>query len=331
MSGTSVTRSSNRLLLFYNYAWDVDPAANPPADCTGDWEISSDPNRFQDASAIVFHIPSMPTWSTVRKLPGQKWIAWSAESDIYYFHLRDPKFMARFDLTMTYRLDSDLPVLYVDPRMAGQLRTPPIAKATDALCALFASNSRERSGRSKYISELMRYVSVASFGRWRPNRVIANDSGRQTKLDTIARYKFTLAFENSCSKDYVSEKIFDPLIAGSVPVYQGTSNIQDFVPADHCFINVDDFRGPRELADYLRMLDDDPVRYEAYLAWKHRPFRQSFVDLVETQRLDYRSRLCRRLEAMSCGSLLREPRTVVHGTADQSSNFGGDRKVQGSN
>ena len=128
--------------------------------------------------------------------------------------------------------------------------------------------------------------------------MLANDAGRQTKLDTIARYKFTLAFENSFSKDYVSEKLFDPLIAGSVPVYQGTSNIQDFAPADHCFINVNDFAGPRELAGYLRMLNEDSVQYEAYLAWKDRPFRQSFEDLVSTQRLDYRCRLCRRLEAM---------------------------------
>jgi hypothetical protein len=240
----------------------------------------------------------MPTWSTVKKLSHQKWVAWSSESDVYYAHLRDSKFMARFDLTMTYWLNSDVPVLYVDPTVSEQLRKPPIAKTTDAVAALFASNARERSGWSGYISELMSYIRVDSYGKWRPNRVLANDSGRETKLDTIARYKFTLAFENSLSKDYVSEKIFDPLIAGSVPVYKGAPNIVDFVPADHCFINVDDFRGPRELADYLRMLDDDPVKYEAYLTWKTQPFRRSFVDLVETQRMDYRCRLCRRLEGM---------------------------------
>jgi hypothetical protein len=294
-----VTLPSHRLLLFYNHFWDVDPAVNLPTGCTGNWEITSDPSRFEEASAIVFHIPTMPTWSTVKKLPWQKWIAWSAESDVYYAHLRYEKFMARFDLTMTYRLDSDVPMLYVDPFIAEQLRKRPVPKTTDALAALFASNARERSGRSKYLIELMGYIKVDSYGKWKPNRVIAHDSGRQTKLDTIARYKFTLAFENSFSKDYVSEKLFDPLIAGSVPVYQGTSNIQDFAPSDHCFINVDDFRGPRELAAYLRMLDGDPVRYEAYLAWKDRPFRRSFVDLVETQRVDYRCRLCRRLDAMS--------------------------------
>jgi hypothetical protein len=32
------------------------------------------------------------------------------------------------------------------------------------------------------------------------------------------RYKFTLAFENTAQADYVSERWWDALIAGSVPV-----------------------------------------------------------------------------------------------------------------
>jgi hypothetical protein len=197
---------------------------------------------------------------------------------------------------MTYRLDSDVPVLYVDPWIHGQLRRPAVEKTEPAVAVIFASNTRERSGRSEYILELMRHMRVDCYGKWNANRVLGDDRGRETKLDTIARYKFTLAFENSLTKDYVSEKFYDPLIAGSVPVYHGTSTIETFVPGDRCYLDVNDFRSPRELAEYLKALGGDPARYAAYLAWKERPFRRAFERLVESQREDFRIRLCRALD-----------------------------------
>ena len=123
--------------------------------------------------------------------------------------------------------------------------------------------------------------------------------GRQTKLKTIAPYKFTLAFENSITRDYVSDKFYDPLIAGSVPVYRGAPNIDEFAPGDGCYVNAAEFGGPRELAEYLQMLDADPERYRAYLAWKDQPFRARFLELVESQRSDARCRLCPQTPALS--------------------------------
>jgi hypothetical protein len=287
----------NRLLLFYNRYWDIDPAGVADGFVPG-WTLSSDLSRLQEADAVVFHIPTMPSWSGIDKRPGQKWVAWSAESDVYYPHLRDRGFMARFDLTMTYRLDSDVPVPYIEEWIYRQLCRPAVPKTEDAIAVVFSSNTREHSGRSRYLTELMKYIRVDSYGRWKPNRVIQEDRGRETKLDTIARYKFTLAFENSLAKDYVSEKFFDPLIAGSVPVYQGTATIETFAPANRCFINVHDFGGPRELADYLLLLDREPARYAAYLQWKDHPFRRSFMELVGSQHEDYRRRLCRALDRL---------------------------------
>jgi Glycosyltransferase family 10 (fucosyltransferase) C-term len=96
----------------------------------------------------------------------------------------------------------------------------------------------------------------------------------------MARYKFTLAFENSISADYVTEKFFDALIAGSVPVYRGAPNVGKFAPAQHCYIDVSLFPGPRELAEYLRHLDKSPAEYAAYLEWKTRPLDPKFVTMA---------------------------------------------------
>jgi hypothetical protein len=287
-----------KLLLFYNWAWNLDPAANPPGEGMDGWEISSDPSRFKEAAAVVFHVPTVPTWQGLKKVPGQKWICWSAESEALYIHLRMPHFMDRFDLRMTYQLNSDVPVLYIDSAVAASIRRPAVAKSADAPCVMFLSNTRERSERSGYLVELMQYIKVDSYGAWNRNRELPQDLGRETKLETISGYKFTLAFENSIATDYVSEKLFDPLIAGSVPVYLGAPNIENFAPSEHCFINVKDFENPRALADELLALAEDPVRYDSYLAWKTQPFRPEFVDLMNEQLVDFRVRLRRTLDSL---------------------------------
>lgn len=288
------SRARRALILFHNDYFGRDPAADPPAGC-GECEFTSDRSRFREADAVVFHIPTLTDFNPLRKRPNQIWVAWSHESDVYYPQLQMPAFLKQFDWTATYRLDSDIPVLYLDPGVAEALRTPPAEKTGGAPAVLFTSNSWERSGRTAYVEELGRHIAIDSYGKHMRNKELPVDKGRPTKLETIARYKFTLAFENSVTQDYVSEKFYDPLISGSVPVYLGAPNIDEFAPGDDCFINAADFASPRHLADYLKTLDADTARYGDCLAWKQKPFRPRFLDLVESQRLDFRCRLCEKL------------------------------------
>jgi hypothetical protein len=185
-----------------------------------------------------------------------------------------------------------VPLMYCAGGLRSRLLEPPKPKTAPAEAAFFASNPNALSGRSEYVRELMRYVNVDCYGRVLRNRELPRDEGPPSKLETIARYRFDLAFENSISPDYVTEKFFDPLMAGSVPVYRGALNIEEFAPGDHCYINTADFHGPQKLADYLRHLSKNPVEYEAYFAWKERPLRESFLRKIEIAERDPLRRLC---------------------------------------
>lgn len=67
--------------------------------------------------------------------------------------------------------------------------------------------------------------------------------------------KFAFCYENTKNLDnYITEKIFDAMIYGCVPVYWGASNVCDFIPED-CFIDRGRFKNTSELHDFLKSID----------------------------------------------------------------------------
>jgi hypothetical protein len=86
-------------------------------------------------------------------------------------------------------------------------------------------------------------IKVHSYGACLHNKDFnASDShSPRAKLEVIRRYKFYLAFENSNSVDYVSEKMFQALYMGVVPIYMGAPNVDEFLPDPMAAIKVTDF------------------------------------------------------------------------------------------
>jgi hypothetical protein len=298
----------NRLILFYNTMWEAPLEA--PEDLPAGCELTVDRRRYADADTVVFHIPEWGKWRRFflpRKRQGQVWVAWSMECEQNYPLLLDPRFMGCFDLTMSYRLDSDIPVPYARGYEECDFRRPPGVKVSEPLVTSFISSSANRSGRREYVRELAGLLPMDSYGRFLRNRTLTPDQGRRTKLQTISRYKFTLAFENAVGEDYVTEKFYDPLLAGSVPVYLGAPNIEDFAPGDRCFVNAADFPHPGALAEYLSELGNNQEAYRAFFAWKEQPYRPSFRKLMEYSAKHPFVRLCE-MDTASVGALQRSRR-----------------------
>lgn len=71
------------------------------------------------------------------------------------------------------------------------------------------------------------------------------------KLDTLAQYRFSICYENMTNcPGYISEKIFDSMYAGCVPVYWGESEVEKIIPAN-AFIDRRRFLTHEELYSFL--------------------------------------------------------------------------------
>ncbi|WP_296736121.1 glycosyltransferase family 10 fucosyltransferase [Mesorhizobium sp.] len=285
---------SNRpLILFWTRYFNrpVDLAAIPQCSMPVEW--TNDRRRLPQAAVVVFHLPNLREVADACKYPNQFWVAWSMESIVNTPVMLDASFMRHFDITMTYEMGSDVWVPYL-PRAGwwdAAQRAPVLPKAEDAPAVHFQSSSFNKSGRDTLIAELSRHIAVDCYGRYRPNRKIQGpDLGPQTKLETISRYRFCLALENSIAPDYVTEKMFEPLAAGTVPVYLGAPNVAEFVP-DNCYIDAAAVGSTAELAAYLRHLIETPREYEAYFEWRSKPLPERLTNQLERSARPWECRL----------------------------------------
>ena len=89
------------------------------------------------------------------------------------------------------------------------------------------------------------------------------------KRKVIAKYLFHLAFENSIEDGYVTEKPFDALISGTVPIYLGDAiHLKRLLPHPKAAIFVADYNGNiTTLTKYLSFLSNNETAYEEHRVW----------------------------------------------------------------
>jgi len=83
------------------------------------------------------------------------------------------------------------------------------------------------------------------------------------KAKVLRRTRFSYCYENSRDlKNYITEKIFDSMTQGCVPVYWGADNILDYIPSD-CFIDRRHFSSTQEVHEFLLSVKEgDYVAYQ---------------------------------------------------------------------
>jgi len=105
--------------------------------------------------------------------------------------------------------------------------------------------------------------NMAQLGGINPQSRGANDFMKK-KLRFISEYKFTIGFESRSSSGWVTEKLIDPMLVNSIPIYFGPKDINKEFNT-RSFINFHDFRNMEDFISYIIKVDKDDELYEKIL------------------------------------------------------------------
>jgi hypothetical protein len=138
------------------------------------------------------------------------------------------------------------------------------------------SKSREQySLRIKVMSRLSKLDAVDLYGRgwgrwwsrssmWMPywlnhRKLMSIYKGVcQSKFQVLQNYEFCLCFENMAMDGYVTEKIFDCLYAGTIPIYLGAPNILEIIPGE-VFIDFRNFSSVTQMWNAVSKMNTSDI------------------------------------------------------------------------
>lgn len=302
----------------------------PVSDC----EIVNSPHQYpgrplESFDAILFNFND-EFWLNKRpklhRRPHQRFIFFTQEPPPSIEPMNISGYRNYFNWTMTYRMDSDVRLLYgrihakasapkldeeirakiqethLSVHRKGKKRRKTITKKT-RLAAAMISHCNTDGRREDYIKQLKKYVKIDVYG-WchdegspqltcDTNEILSSTPECYDMLE--ANYYFYLSFENSICTDYVTEKFFQIMKHDMIPVVYGGANYSRIAPK-HSYIDARQFK-PKDLATYLRQLANNVTLYNEYFWWKEdyiveaglqRMARNAFCDLCQKLHQDDR-------------------------------------------
>ena len=132
--------------------------------------------------------------------------------------------------------------------------------------------------RLYFIKELNKRKKIDMGGRFN------NNVGGfvRDKIKFLSEYKFSIAMENSEGDGYISEKIVDSFLAGTIPIYFGDYMIDEYINPKS-FILIRNQRDMDKKIDYIMRIDNDDNLYRSIL--KEKVFiDEFFIDNINNER-----------------------------------------------
>ena len=115
----------------------------------------------------------------------------------------------------------------------------------------------------------------------------------ESKYPVLSKYNFAISFENCIMPGYITDRIFDCFFAGTIPVYGGAPDIEEYVPKE-CFIDMRDFKDYSELKLFLKSITKSEIesykenarKYlesEQFEPYTKEYFAEMFVDVIKKE------------------------------------------------
>jgi hypothetical protein len=116
----------------------------------------------------------------------------------------------------------------------------------------------------------------------------------ESLIDVYKNYKFVIAMENCKQEGYITEKIVNAFYSGAIPIYWGSSTINDFFN-EKAFLNISNFSSLEKCVDYAINMSDterakmlsEPIYKRSDLLnifndnYNPNPLRKSYLDKLQ--------------------------------------------------
>lgn len=167
--------------------------------------------------------------------------------------------------------------------------------AENAASYIVNENCRAQSSkRQKWLDGVKEHFTVASFGSCDHNTdTKLNIKDASDRIQLLKKYRFNLAFEAVAEKDYITERVWEALQAGTVPVVVGAPNILEHVPLNSV-ISSSNFQDFEDMGTYIKEVAENMTLWESFHAWRNNPDEiKAFEERYDFTRTSPSCRICR--------------------------------------
>lgn len=139
-------------------------------------------------------------------------------------------------------------------------------------CSLISSHNDD--GRQEIFNQISTIGKIHSAGKLFHNNDDLKNKYNDDKLSYLRHYRFNLTPENSNYPGYVTEKLFEAIYCGCIPIYSGSNNDPEPEILNHdaiCFINMYKNMPPSanaEVIEKIKLLNNSE---EQYLSFARQP------------------------------------------------------------
>ena len=153
--------------------------------------------------------------------------------------------------------------------------------AKKGFCNYVISNPSAAPERDAMIDALNKYKTVDSGGKYRNNV----GGPVPNKKAFAEKYRFTMAFENSSTPGYTTEKILEAFSAQTIPIYWGSTRVAEEFNQES-FINCNDYSSFEEVVERVKEINENdelflkmiktPAIVEGRMAYEY--IKDSYLD-----------------------------------------------------
>ena len=195
----------------------------------------------------------------------------------------------RFPLWIMWLFPPDVDYAYIK-EWCEQINHPTNVSYGDRkFCAFLCSH--DDIGRREVYEQLSTIGRVDCDGRLFHNNDDLKSKYNDDKLRYLRNYRFNLCPENSSSKGYVTEKIFEAIASGCVPIYTGNDGCPpepDIINSD-AIVYIDMLGDNAKVLKTIQSLNNDRDTYMEFAAQPR--LKQDAADKIWSYIQDLESRL----------------------------------------